>query len=75
MKAGVLSQAKAPGKSYEEQVSVSFFHKSYQEFMAALYLVCGGTEALTSFRAHCNTVDKVMELSNMIMFVFGLDSL
>ena len=73
LKAGVLSQAKAPGKSYQERVSVSFFHKSFQEFMAALYMVCGESEALVSFHTHCNTIDKVMELSNMIMFVCGLD--
>ena len=73
LKAGILSQTKAPGLSYQQRVSLSFYHKSIQEFIAALYMTCGGTEALTSFRTHCNTVDKVMELSNMIMFVFGLD--
>ena len=71
--AGILSQTKAPGLSYQQRVSLSFYHKSIQEFIAALYMTCGGTEALTSFRTHCNTVDKVMELSNMIMFVLGLD--
>ena len=73
LKAGILSQTKAPGKCYEEQVSISFFHKSFQEFMAALYMVWGDTKALMSFRTQCYTVDKVMELSNMIMFVCGLD--
>ena len=73
LKAGILSQTKAPGLSYQQRVSLSFYHKSIQEFIAALYMTCGDTEALTSFRTHCNTVDKVMELSNMIMFVFGLD--
>ena len=73
LKAGILSQTKAPGLSYQQRVSVSFYHKSIQEFIAALYMTCGGGEARTTFRTHCNTVDKVMELSNMIMFVFGLD--
>ena len=73
LKTGILSQTKAPGLSYQQRVSLSFYHKSIQEFIAALYMTCGGTEALTSFRIHCNTVDNVMELSNMIMFVFGLD--
>ena len=74
LKVGILSQSKAPGLSYQRRVSVSFYHKSIQEFIAALDMVCGDTEALASFRTQCNTVDKVMELSNMIMFVFGLDS-
>ena len=73
LKAGILSQTKAPGLSYQQRVSLSFYHKSIQEFIAALYMACGDTEALTSFRTHCNTLDKVMELSNMIKFVFGLD--
>ena len=72
-KAGILSQAKAPGLPFKQMVSLSFYHKSIQEFIAALYMSCGDEEALESFRKHCNSVDKVMELSNMIMFVFGLD--
>ena len=73
MKAGILSQTKAPGLSYQQRVKLSFYHKSIQEFIAALYITCGGTEALTLFRTHCNTIAKVIELSNMIIFVFGLD--
>ena len=73
MKTGLLSQTKAPGLSYRQRVSLSFYHKSIQEFIAALYMTCGDSKALVSFRTHCNTVDKVMELSNMIMFVCGLD--
>ena len=73
LKAGVLSQTKAPGLSYQQRVSHSFYHKSIQEFIAALYMTCGDTKALSSFYTHCNTVDKVMELSNVIMFVCGLD--
>ena len=73
LKAGILSQTKAPGLSFQQRVSVSFYHKSIQEFIAALYMASGDTEALTSFCTHCTSVDKVMELSNMIMFVCGLD--
>ena len=73
LKAGILSQAKAPGFSYQQRVSVSFFHKSMQEFIAALYITCGDTEALSLCCTNCNTVDRVCELSNMIKFVFGLD--
>ena len=73
LKAGILSQTKAQGLSYQQRVSLSFYHKSIQEFIAALYMTCCDTEASTLFRTHCNTVDNVMELSNMIMFVCGLD--
>ena len=73
LKVGLLSQAKAPGLSYQQRVSVSFYHKSIQEFIAALYMTCWKTDAISSFCAHCNTVEKVQELSNMIKFTFGLD--
>ena len=73
MKAGILGQTKAPGFSHQQRVSVSFYHKTIQEFSAALHMTCGDSEALRLFRTHCNTVDKVMELSNMIIFVCGLD--
>ena len=75
LKVGILSQTKAPGLSYQQRISLSFYHKSIQEFIAALYITCGGTEALNSFRIHCSTVDKVMELSDVIKFVCGLDTL
>ena len=73
LKTGILTQAKAPGLSYQQRVSVNFFHKSIQEFMAALVLSCGDDKAFDSLCKHCKTVDKVMELSNMIMFVCGLN--
>ena len=73
LKTGILSQAKAPGLSYQQRVSFSFYHKSIQEFVAALVIASQDREALTSFYTHCNSVEKVMELSNMIIFVFGLD--
>ena len=73
LKAGILSQTKAPGLSFQQRVSVSFYHKSIQEFIAALYMASEDTETLTSFCTHCTSVDKVIELSNMIRFVFGLD--
>ena len=73
LKAGILCESKAPGVHYQRRVSLSFYHKFIQEFIAALYLTCGDTEVLSSFCTNVKSVDKVMELSNMIKFVFGLD--
>ena len=73
LKAGILSQTKAPGLSYRQRISLSFYHKSIQEFIAALYITCEDADAVASFRSNCDTIDKVLELSNMIKFVCGLD--
>ena len=73
LRVGILSQSKAPGLSYQQRVSVSFFHKSVQEFISALTIACGDADAMTLFLTNCITVDKAMELSNMITFVCGLD--
>ena len=73
MKAGILNQTKSPGLSYQQRVSVTFYHKSVQELMAALVIACGDSDALASFCIYCNTVDKVMNLSNMITFACGLN--
>ena len=70
---GILSQIKEPSLSHQQRVTVSFYHKTIQEFVAALVIASKDPEALSLFRTHCNSVDKVMELSNMIKFVFGLD--
>ena len=78
--AGILSQTEAPGTVDEDRISVSFFHKSFQEFFAALYIACectdvktGEKDTLDSFRKCCISIEKVMELSNMITFVCGLN--
>ena len=72
LKAGIFSLTKAPCSLHSEIVSVDF-HKSIQEFMAALFIVCGGKAAFTLFHDHCSTIDKVVKLSDMIMFVCGLE--
>ena len=73
MKTGILSQNKVPGPSHQQSVSVSFFHKSFQEFMAAMVIAYGDAESLKSFHSKCTTVDNIMKLSNMITFVSGLE--
>ena len=73
LKTGLISQAKAPGKFHQQNISVSFYHKTIQEFLTAVYIICGGKDALTSFFTQCNTVDKAMDLSYVIHFVSGLN--
>ena len=71
LKSGILCETKTL-RLFHQNTSCTFYHKSIQEFMAALYVSCGGDAAINSFREHCKTIEKVMELSNMILFVCGL---
>ena len=73
LKVGILSQSKAPGLSYQQRVCLSFFHKTIQEFIAALYIACGDSDALATFCTRCRTADDVMDIGNVIRFVCGLN--
>ena len=57
---GLISQAKIRGKYPQPNVSVSFYHKSVQELLAAMYMTCGSPDAVTTFCDYCSTLEKVM---------------
>ena len=71
---GLISQAKVRSDiGCPQNVSVSFYHKSVQELLAAMYMTCGNRDAVTTFSQYCSTLEKVMETANVTMFVVGLD--
>ena len=70
---GLISQAKV--RSYigsPQNVSVSFYHKSVQELLAAMFMTCGNRDAVTTFCGYCSTLEKVWETANITKFVVGL---
>ena len=70
---GLLSQSSAPGAGDEENVSINFFHKTIEEFLAALYLVCSNKVSFNSFLTdHCFSLESIFELSNILIFSVGL---
>ena len=73
LKVGLISQMRAPGRSHIPKVSIEFLHKSIQEALAALYIVSNESEMFPYLCEYCCTVDKVMELSNVVIFLSGLD--
>ena len=74
LKVGIVSQMRAPGRFHIPKVSIEFFHKSMQEAMAALYIVCDKTDcAFTSLIKYCCSVDKVMEMSNVLNYMAGIN--
>ena len=71
---GLISQAKVRSDIGRPQnVSVSFYHKSVQELLAAVYMTCGNRDAVTTFCGYCSTLEKIMETANVTMFLVGLD--
>ena len=73
LKVGILSQMRAPGVFHVPKVSIEFLHKSFQEAIAALYIVCDTSEtALDSLCEVCCTLDRVMEMSNVVQLIGGL---
>ena len=70
LKVGLISQTKAPGRFHQQNVSVNFYHKSVQEFLAAVHLTCTDTDDI---RSYCTSLDKVMNVANIIMFGIALD--
>ena len=73
LKVGIVGQTRAPGRFHVPKVSIEFFHKSIQEALAALYIVCDKSEAFSSLCKYCCTVDKIMEMSNVLQFVAGIN--
>ena len=69
---GLLNQASAPGSFDEENVSINFFHKTIEEFLAALNIVCNDEVSFESFLNSCSCLKSIMELSNVLIFLEGL---
>ena len=69
---GLLSQSKAPGFRKKDNVIVQFFHKSIQEYLVALYIAMSPLEIMYKFQRKLTSVDKILEMSNILIFVSGL---
>ena len=72
LEVGLLSQSSAPGSFDDENVSINFYHKTIEEFLAALYIVCSDEVSFDSFRRSCTCINIAMELSNILLFSVGL---
>ena len=73
LKLGLISQSKEPGRFLEQNVSINFYHKTFQEFMAALHIVCGSLGMVSSFNNLLSSLSKILEHVNIIRFIIGLN--
>ena len=71
---GLLSEFAAPGSLDEENVSISFFHKTVEEFMAALYMAYSHEARSNLYASFCALkLEESMEFSNILTFLIGLE--
>ena len=71
-KFGLLSKSKmSTSLTGPINVSVSFYHKLVQEFFAALWII-EKTDAFETEKETLTSINKVLEMENVILFVCGL---
>ena len=73
LKVGIISKMRAPGRFHIPKVSIEFLHKSIQEALAALYIVCDKSNAIASLGEYCCTLDKIFEVSNVLQYMAGIN--
>ena len=72
---GILTQEKVLGKMSIRQSHISFIHKTFQEYLAALYVALSpetGTNVEEKIKRVCCFIEKVLEMSQIVMFLSGL---
>ncbi|XP_053378905.1 uncharacterized protein LOC128548361 [Mercenaria mercenaria] len=73
---GFLSQTKDYGSVSERRSTLSFQHKSIQEYFAALYIQSHyyNQDIKKIIRRECNTLSAILKMSNVFIFLAGLNS-
>ena len=69
---GMLSESKAVSDSIIKKSSVSFLHKSVQEFLAAVHLSCNEM-AFKTFKDNLTSLESIFNYSLVISFLCGMD--
>ena len=74
LKFGLLSRSRYVTSMLSKmKQTVSFYHKLVQEFFAAAWIV-SNTEAAEEFKNGITSVDAILEIENVFIFVCGIDA-
>lgn len=74
---GILTHEKGFGMISRRQSDVSFLHKTFQEFLASLYVALTTEKEMQmnlveKIKSTCCSMDKILEFSQIFMFICGL---
>ncbi|XP_053379069.1 uncharacterized protein LOC123526599 isoform X2 [Mercenaria mercenaria] len=71
---GLLIQNKLPGRLTTKETTVAFSHKTFQEFFAALHIYSKAdfNDVKEPVLEKCNSVENILEMSNVFVFLSGI---
>ena len=75
LKIGILCQDKILQNSVSPFKRISFLHKTFQEFLAAMFVSLDQSETkpcAETLQQFCSTVKKCLDMSNVLTFISGL---
>ncbi|XP_045163497.2 uncharacterized protein LOC123527868 [Mercenaria mercenaria] len=73
---GILTQTEITGYLLSQKSSVSFTHKTFQEFFAALYMavVPKQSEIIAKIVSVCTSIQRILEMSDVLIFLSGMST-
>ena len=76
LSSGILTQTEITGYLLSQRSSVSFTHKIFQEFFAALYMSAAvyDTQVMIKVKSVCLSIQRILEMSNVLIFLSGMDT-
>ncbi|XP_045163498.2 uncharacterized protein LOC123527869 [Mercenaria mercenaria] len=76
LSSGILTQTEITGYLLNQKSSVSFTHKTFQEFFAALYMAVNQKqyEMIAKLLSVCTSIQRILEMSNVLIFLSGIST-
>ncbi|KAL4218891.1 hypothetical protein ACF0H5_021479 [Mactra antiquata] len=71
---GLLSKSQVFRKFGKQELRLSFLHKSYLEFLAAVYVSTFETSKVLNIFNTCRTINDVLKLKHFLIFYAGLST-
>ena len=71
---GILSKTQAFGGAFEMLNVYSFSHKTFQEFLAAIWMSINHSEEHAKLYECCKTLDDIFDLGDFIQFLCGVST-